>query len=79
MQWTLLLLSSRPEFQDQLFHRVKHLSLEDIPREHLVRSVWRETLRLYPVAPFLTRYLPADATIGDYSVSKGVILHNILE
>lgn len=74
MQWTLLLLSSRPEFQDHLFHKVKHLSLEEILREHLVRSVWREALRLHPVAPFLTRYLPADATIGDYSVSKGDLI-----
>ncbi|RLU27294.1 hypothetical protein DMN91_001095 [Ooceraea biroi] len=74
LQWALLLLSSRPELQDQLFHDMKKLSLEELLQYQLLRGVWRETLRLHPVAPFLTRYLPADSTIGDYFVPKGELV-----
>jgi cytochrome P450 len=74
MQWALLLLTSRPELQDQLFYDIKNLSLEEILRHHLLRGIWKEALRLYPVAPFLTRYLPADSMIGDYFIPKGVII-----
>jgi len=72
LQWTLLLLSSRPELQDQLFHDIKDLPLEELLQHRLLRGTWKESLRLYPVAPFLTRYLPVDATIGGYFVPKGV-------
>jgi len=72
MQWALLLLSGRFHLQDQLFHDLKDLPLKEVLRHHLLRGVWREALRLHPVAPFISRYLPTDATIGDYSVSKGV-------
>lgn len=72
MQWTLLSLSGCPELQDQLFHNIKDLSLEKILQHPMLRGTWKETLRMYPVAPFLTRYLPKDVTIGDYFVSKGV-------
>ncbi|XP_012223827.2 cytochrome P450 315a1, mitochondrial isoform X1 [Linepithema humile] len=74
MQWALLLLSSRFQLQEQLFHDLRDLSPEEVLRHRLLRGVWREALRLHPVAPFLTRYLPTDATIGDYSVSKGDLI-----
>lgn len=72
MQWALLLLSGHPELQDQLFHDIKDLPLEELLQHQLLRSMWKETLRLHPVAPFLTRYLPVDAIIGGYFVPKGV-------
>ncbi|KMQ90601.1 cytochrome p450 315a1 [Lasius niger] len=70
MQWALLLLSGRPELQDQLFYDIKDLPPEEILQHPLLKGVWREALRLHPIAPFLSRYLLADATIGDYFVSK---------
>lgn len=73
MQWALLLLSSRPEFQDQLLSDIKDLPPEKIVQNSLLKGVWREALRLHPVAPFLTRYLQEDDTIGGYFVSKEVI------
>ncbi|CAF4934527.1 unnamed protein product [Pieris macdunnoughi] len=33
--------------------------------------VIKEAMRLYPVAPFLTRILPEDSVVGEYSVKKG--------
>lgn len=73
MQWALLLLSGRPKLQDQLFDGIKDLSPEETTQHPLLKSVLRETLRLYPVAPFLTRYLMTDSLIGDYFVKKEVI------
>ena len=43
--------------------------LEQVP---LVRAVVKETLRLYPVAPFLTRLIQSDTCIGGYQVPAGV-------
>lgn len=74
LQWTLLLLSGRPELQDRLFHDIKDMPLEKLLQHQLLRSTWKETLRLHPVAPFLTRYLPVDAIIGGYFVPKGDLI-----
>ncbi|KAL6258540.1 hypothetical protein P5V15_010497 [Pogonomyrmex californicus] len=74
MQWALLLLSNYPELQDQLFHDVKNLLPKEILQHQLLRNTWRETLRLYPIAPFLTRYLPMDVIIGGYLVPKGNLI-----
>lgn len=38
----------------------------------LVRGLVKETLRLYPVAPFIGRYLPEDARIDKYFIKKDV-------
>lgn len=72
MQWALLLLSGYPALQDQLFNGIKDLSPEEITQHSLLKNVLKETLRLYPVAPFLTRYLTTDSWIGDYFVTKQV-------
>ncbi|XP_011153998.1 cytochrome P450 315a1, mitochondrial isoform X2 [Harpegnathos saltator] len=74
MQWALLLLSGRPELQDQLFDGIKDLSPEETMQHPLLKNILRETLRMYPVAPFLTRYLAADNLIGDYFVTKEDLL-----
>lgn len=37
----------------------------------LVRAGLRETLRLYPVATFVGRFLETDATVGSYKIPKG--------
>lgn len=36
----------------------------------LIRGCVREVLRLYPVAPFIGRFLDTDATLGGYNVPK---------
>ncbi|KAG5313571.1 CP315 protein, partial [Pseudoatta argentina] len=74
MQWALLLLSAHPELQDQLFDEIKNLPLEDLLQHQLLRYTWKETLRLHPVAPFLTRYLPVDSIISGYFVPKGDLI-----
>lgn len=78
LQWTLLLLCNHPERQEELFEQLKDLSQRDILRIPLLKGVIKESLRLYPIAPFISRYLPEDSVISNYFVRKGVnefILH----
>lgn len=73
-QWMLLLLGSDPKLQEKLFDSIKHLSSKEILRDSLVKGIIKEALRLYPIAPFITRHLPEDNIIGGYFVPKGDLL-----
>lgn len=72
MQWSLFLLSTNPGVQEELFDRLKTLKDEEVTQQSLLKSVIKEALRLYPTAPFLTRFLPEDSIVGGYRVAKGV-------
>ncbi|KAI5637274.1 cytochrome p450 domain-containing protein [Phthorimaea operculella] len=59
--WTLHLLVKNEPMKDEV--RSKD--------DSYVRSVLKETMRLYPVAPFLTRILPKTSMLGPYTLEKG--------
>jgi hypothetical protein len=72
-QWILYLLARNPNLQDELYAELQEVhSSDDILQLPLLRGTIREALRLYPVAPFLTRYLPEDSLIGGYHIPAGV-------
>jgi len=57
----------------ELYNRIK-LYVKDNPADmepSLVRASLRETLRMYPVAPFISRILADDAKIGKLTIPKG--------
>nr|WNK22284.1 cytochrome P450 [Athetis lepigone] len=58
--WTLFLLS-----------RNKNAIQEIRLRNSYINYVIRESMRLYPVAPFLTRILPKECNFGSYKLDKG--------
>ncbi|KAG7308546.1 hypothetical protein JYU34_005764 [Plutella xylostella] len=60
--WTMHLLSTHREVTDEILHT----------NGTYVKNVIRESMRLYPVAPFLTRILPKDSFIGPYKLQQGV-------
>lgn len=64
MEWMLYLLAKNVDVQQRLRDG----------ENGLLRGVMRESLRLYPVAPFLTRILPEEATIADYRVPGGSLI-----
>ncbi|XP_031844272.1 cytochrome P450 family protein sad [Nomia melanderi] len=74
LQWILLLMSNHPERQEALYEHLRDLPRKELHRDPQLKSVIKETLRLYPTAPFISRYLPEDNVIGNYFVSKGELL-----
>ncbi|XP_043272229.1 cytochrome P450 315a1, mitochondrial-like isoform X1 [Venturia canescens] len=73
-QWALLTLAKNPRVQDKLFERVKYLEPKDIMSDYYIKAIIKESLRLYPTAPFLARFLPNDAIIAGHHVSKGELM-----
>ncbi|XP_014367187.2 cytochrome P450 315a1, mitochondrial [Papilio machaon] len=59
--WSLLMLSENNE------------TIKDVREQgsSFVKHVVKETMRLYPVAPFLTRILPQECLLGPYKINKG--------
>lgn len=67
MEWLLYLIAKNRDVQQKLRN--------DPNPNILLKNCLRETLRLYPVAPFITRYLPSDTTIsGRYKIPKGTLV-----
>lgn len=67
--WALFLLGKSPCTQAQIHHI---LTTEGNKESPLMKGVIKETLRLFPVAPFIGRLLPEDAVIGNYRINKNV-------
>ncbi|KAL0883063.1 hypothetical protein ABMA27_016533 [Loxostege sticticalis] len=58
--WALLLLSKNEAVTHELI-------MDPSQAKHVIK----ETMRLYPVAPFLTRILPKESLLGPYNLSAG--------
>lgn len=85
-QWALYLLAQNPECQEKLLDEVNRVvgpngQVEGKHLKHFeyVKGVIKESLRLYPVAPFLTRRLCYDIELDDYLIPAGVRLLNPLK
>ncbi|KAH8414052.1 hypothetical protein KR222_003372 [Zaprionus bogoriensis] len=65
-QWALYVLSQNPVLQCSI---AKECAAGE---SQLLHGLIKESLRLYPVAPFIGRYLPRDAQIGNHFVEKNV-------
>nr|XP_033322149.1 cytochrome P450 315a1, mitochondrial isoform X2 [Megalopta genalis] len=74
LQWILLLMSNHPYKQEELYNHLKKLPEKKVLQDGQLRGVIKETLRLYPTAPFISRYLPEDSVIGNYFVPKGELI-----
>ncbi|XP_019645756.1 PREDICTED: cytochrome P450 27C1-like [Branchiostoma belcheri] len=73
--WTLYELSRRPELQDRLHQEVtqvigqdKVMTWDDLKDLHLLKAVIKESLRMYPVAPAISRVLQEDTVIMGYKL-----------
>lgn len=69
----LYLLCRNQKYQELVYDELKTQSQcsKDYENSYL-KAILRETLRLYPVAPFVTRYMPQDTEIGGYNIEAGV-------
>ncbi|XP_015522295.2 cytochrome P450 315a1, mitochondrial isoform X1 [Neodiprion lecontei] len=74
MQWALFLLGSNRSVQEELFEKLKGAKGESAVEKGVLKGAMKESLRLYPTAPFLTRCLPEDSIVGGYHVGKGRLI-----
>ncbi|WP_392535312.1 cytochrome P450 [Nostoc sp. C117] len=77
LSWAWMLLSQHPEVQTKLLAELKEVldgrlpTLADLPRLRYAEMIVKETLRLYPAAPILSRESTKDCKIGEYQITKG--------
>lgn len=67
MEWILYLISKHPNVQEELYQN-------NIENSQLSKNIMKEALRLYPVAPFLTRFIPEDLEIEGYHLPKDTLV-----
>nr|UZM28236.1 shadow [Henosepilachna vigintioctomaculata] len=68
MQWMLYSVARNMDVQDKIRSELSN------PDSTYTKYVLKETLRLYPVAPFLTRFLPHESVIAGYRVPKNSLI-----
>lgn len=66
-QWLLYALGKNKHVQNTLFEQ-----LQAGDGDRLLKNVIKESMRLYPVATFITRYMPRDTTLSCYKLKAGV-------
>nr|WET52810.1 cytochrome P450 [Phaedon brassicae] len=69
MAWILFAISKHTEVQHELRRQ-----LRSDEKTHLLKNVVRETLRLYPVAPFLTRIIPEEVVVCGYTIPANTLI-----
>lgn len=71
--WALYLLGHNPKIQDEVFEELQNIfsddpnrkiTMKDLNEMKLLERVIKETLRLYPSVPFISRYLEEDIQLG---------------
>jgi cytochrome P450 len=81
LAWALYLISNAPDIQDRARAEVRAVlgerppEFQDMKRLGLVRNIIRETLRLYPPVPFMTRDLACPHTIRGRELKPGTMLY----
>ncbi|XP_054155253.1 cytochrome P450 315a1, mitochondrial-like [Oppia nitens] len=79
-QWALYLLARNPECQQKMLDEINSVTGGQIVEEsHLpqlsyIKGVIKESLRLYPVAPFLSRYMSQDLELSGYDIPSGKLV-----
>ncbi|XP_057321266.1 cytochrome P450 315a1, mitochondrial [Microplitis mediator] len=73
-QWALFLLGSNEDVQNKFAEISSNLELEETIKNPYIKGIIKESLRLYPTAPFLTRILPDDCLVSGHLVPRGELI-----
>jgi len=72
MTFTLLLLAHHPEVQEKMFREIQEitgerdeLTMDDLNRMNYMERVLKESMRLYPPVPFISRCFSEDVQISN--------------
>jgi cytochrome P450 len=77
LTWTLYLLARSPQWSARLEEEIERvtggepLAGEHVERLVLTHQVIKESMRLYPPVPLMTRQAVADARLGEHAVRAG--------
>ncbi|XP_014218006.1 cytochrome P450 315a1, mitochondrial-like [Copidosoma floridanum] len=74
LQWLLFLLASNPGAQDRLHEAVRELDRTEVLKDPLIRGTIKETLRLYPIAPFIGRVMPHTDFLDRFLIDRGELV-----
>ncbi|XP_053668910.1 cytochrome P450 315a1, mitochondrial [Anopheles marshallii] len=69
--WALYLLANNPTVQESVRENIRESNTLECTA---VKGVVRETLRLYPVAPFIGRFLEDECSFGEYLLPKDTLV-----
>ncbi|KAG5871459.1 hypothetical protein JTB14_026911 [Gonioctena quinquepunctata] len=70
MTWILYLLSKNKHIQEDLRQQ-----LQEDEEPPILKNVVKLSLRLYPVAPFSTRFVPETPTVCGYSIPPKTVIN----
>lgn len=73
------LLATHPEWQDRMREEALavgpgRVSFEDSKRLEISSRVWKETMRLYPIAPYAARRALRDVQLGPWKIPAGTFV-----
>ncbi|CAL1271429.1 unnamed protein product [Larinioides sclopetarius] len=80
ISWILYMLGLHEDIQTKVYEELdlifdgdceRHVTLEELKEMKYLKSVIKETLRLYPPAPFMARQVHKDVNICGYQIPKG--------
>nr|ARO50435.1 cytochrome P450 [Chironomus tentans] len=81
MTFTLFLLAHHPEAQEKVFQEIQEvtngrddLTIDDLNKMNYMERVLKESMRLYPPVPFISRCFSEDVQIREVLHKKGSII-----
>jgi cytochrome P450 len=80
LTWTLYLLSRAPEWEARVLEEIRRVvpcgpvTGEHIARLVTVQQVLKESMRLYPPLPMMTRYTAKDVELAGESIKAGTLI-----
>ncbi|XP_069699710.1 cytochrome P450 4C1-like isoform X1 [Periplaneta americana] len=82
MSWALFLLGLHPDVQEKAYEEQKNIfqgsdrsvTMKELNEMKYLERVIKETLRLYPSVPSISRQLHSEAKLGDFTVPAGCSL-----
>ncbi|XP_072052037.1 1,25-dihydroxyvitamin D(3) 24-hydroxylase, mitochondrial-like [Amphiura filiformis] len=86
LAWVLYELSRHPEAEQRLYNEISSVmgtdgqnipTTEDLTQMPYLKSIIKETLRLYPVLPANNRILDRDVVIGGYHIPKKTMVGSL--
>jgi cytochrome P450 len=71
LTWTLYLLARAPDWENRILEEVRKVAGEHIDKLVITTQVLKESMRLYPPAPIMSRQATVDTELADMPISTG--------